>query len=370
MECATEDFAAVLRKVSFVVNGYVSFKVPRWEAFDPMSPALELPPAADMMTFLDSLFVVAVTSGLRQMFPDVAIPPTTLFDSPTIEKLTQAIIDRGPFPLRSVSPPADQQNPQSHPAAASAAFTQLTMFTRPAPVDCARVYSETDFADRFVRNRDGMECVLLPAATAQIGCDATGLARENEQPMHVVRLDSFLVDVEPVSVGAFVRFLNLARPGPTELSDWCLLPPTDKRHGFVPLQAAANGGWEAKMGVPLSWPMILVSWYGANAYGLWAHGRDWANYKSEGFLPTEAQWEYAARGSEFRDFPWGSGAEPGQLNVSWDEMPAPERVQELPLEPVNKLLGLSPFGLRGMAGNIWQWCRDTYDPDFYRSKQA
>ena len=51
-------------------------------------------------------------------------------------------------------------------------------------------------------------------------------------------------------------------------------------------------------------------------------------------------------------------------------MPAPERVQELPLEPVNKLLGLSPFGLRGMAGNIWQWCRDTYDPDFYRSKQA
>lgn len=59
-----------------------------------------------------------------------------------------------------------------------------------------------------------------------------------------------------------------------------------------------------------------MSWYGANAYGLWAHGRDWANYKSEGFLPTEAQWEYAARGSEFRDFPWGSGAEPGQLNVA------------------------------------------------------
>ena len=170
-----------------------------------------------------------------------------------------------------------------------------------------------------------MECVLLPAATAQIGCDATGLARENEQPMHEVRLDSFLVDVEPVSVGAFapsaagrltqplslkrphganlgkecfrnlrpsgchsallpfsrslaapsvaalalcafaasaiaeVRFLNLARPGPTELSDWCLLPPTDKRRGFVPLQAAANGGWEAKMGVPLSWPMILAA---------------------------------------------------------------------------------------------------------------
>ena len=117
--------------------------------------------------------------------------------------------------------------------------------------------------------------------------------------------------------------------------------------------------------------MVLVSWYGANAYSLWANGRDWRDYQGEGLLPTEAQWEYAARGARRRPFPWG------------DEPPSPERMRfgqhrrgytyqadALPMAAVNEPLGVSPFGLHHMAGNVWQWCRDWYDKDFYRTAPA
>jgi len=122
--------------------------------------------------------------------------------------------------------------------------------------------------------------------------------------------------------------------------------------------------------------MIMVSWYGANAYSLWANGHPWQDYHSAqaGFLPTEAQWEYAARGTNVQNFPWGdSPASPELLNVWWDDGASldPEApLGDLPLRPVNAQLGISPFQLRGMAGNVWQWCRDAYDPHFYASGKA
>jgi formylglycine-generating enzyme required for sulfatase activity len=84
------------------------------------------------------------------------------------------------------------------------------------------------------------------------------------------------------------------------------------------------------------------------------------------FLPSEAQWEYAARGAIGKLFPWG------------DEPATPERARValhtaraiyqsgLPLAGVTEKLGMSPFGLHHMAGNVWQWCADWYAADFYR----
>ncbi|CAK9112229.1 Serine/threonine-protein kinase pkn1 [Durusdinium trenchii] len=404
---------------------------PTGEDYDPRDPSLTLQPHEHVMSCLDSLSTVAVRMGMVEQFPNLRNNYSLLFDYPTMECLARALYEgddqlerlqksdvpgfkgdgktpvtrvRGwkrlmihPSRLRfdqsveSVTPvPPMKPAPWAEPVATLEPelkpelqpFTQLT-----------ELKAKSWIEERFVRQSDG---ILIPSADVHIGGGTAEAARCNEQPTHPVRLKSFLMDIEPVShwvparhatprAVVQVRFLNLASPPPTEaqLLDWCLLPLSDRRNLHVPVARYGNR-WEVKEGVPVNWPMILVSWYGANAYSLWAHGKDWHDYKTAtaGFLPSEAQWEYAARGETPRSFPWGDKADPELLNVLWqhvvcweatlhaDEALNSKPLRELPLKAVNLRMGHNPFGLRGMAGNVWQWCRDTYDPDFYCTPQA
>jgi sulfatase modifying factor 1 len=221
---------------------------------------------------------------------------------------------------------------------------------------------------QFRRRTDGMRCVLVPAAEVELGsCASDG--SEDEHPKHQVRMDSFLIDAEPVSVSAFARFLNsTGNPEPTVVREWCGVAEDDRRGGHFQLHRGASS-WEAAPGTERQ-PMVLVSWYGSAAYSLWANRRDWRAYRDGGLLPTEAQWEYAARGPTNRLFPWG------------DEPLTPDRAlvglhrartaygSILPLAEVQARLGISPFGLHHMAGNVWQWCADWYAANFYSRADA
>lgn len=153
---------------------------------------------------------------------------------------------------------------------------------------------------------------------------------------------------------------------PATLQDLFLLRPEDKRREHELLRRGGDGLWEPLPGTE-RYPMILVTWYGANAYSLWVNRKDWRDYRSEGRdasrLPSEAEWEYAARGAEPRDYPWGNEApEPWRMRYARHTPGTTYRPETLPLADVNETLGLSPFGLRHMAGNVWQWCRDWYAP--------
>jgi len=232
-----------------------------------------------------------------------------------------------------------------------------------------------DSVPSYRRRSDGMRCVKVPASLVEIGCDLAG-SLSDEGPKHLVQLDAFLIDSEPISTTAYCRFLNSVGDvtGPI-LTEWFILETEDDRNEHA-LVVRNGSDWKPVPGTE-EWPIILVSWFGANAYSLWANGRDWQNYRDEAgdkfgsFLPSEAQWEYAARGPHFQTYPWGEEPpSPERMQFGQHSRGIKYRVDTLPMAAVNVPLGLSPFGLHHMAGNVWQWCRDWYDADFYRRDES
>ncbi len=180
------------------------------------------------------------------------------------------------------------------------------------------------------------DMVYVPAGPFLMG-SADG--RPDEFPPHVVTLPAFYIDRYEVTVAEFAAFLN-ARG-----SLWCDVAPCADVWAENPqshLRSVGNGyrpapGFER---YPITW----VSWYAARAYCRWRGKR----------LPTEAEWEKAARGPDGRRYPWGNTYEAGRANVG--------HAYSGPL-PVGRFpTGASPYGALDMAGNVWEWVADWYAP--------
>ena len=199
----------------------------------------------------------------------------------------------------------------------------------------------------FRRKTDGMVCVQIPASEVIIGFDAME-ANHDERPSHPVSMSSFLMDIEPVSVTAFCRFLNSTEPTLQEVESLVGLPADDDRQTHLQWEYQ-NDRWVPKTAVQMQ-PVVLVSWFSANAYSLWANGLNWREYEfSDCFLPSEAQWEYASEGAfQEPDFIQAGSHERGQTYADGI----------LPIANVHQSLGVSKFGLRHMSGTIWHWCSD------------
>jgi acyl carrier protein len=227
---------------------------------------------------------------------------------------------------------------------------------------------------QFRRQSDGMRCIEIPSAEVEIGSDISDFS--DEKPSHRVVLDSFLIDAEPVATAAYCRFLNsIGLTAAETLGEWFVLAPEDDRIRHMQIERVGEL-WRPITGTERQ-PMVLVSWYGANAYSLWANGQDWRRYQDESpgdggsYLPSEAQWEFAARGAFAREFPWGNDPpSPDQARFGQHRLPNLNEASHLPMSDVNEQLGMSPFGLHHAAGNVWQWCQDWYDEAFYRRPDA
>jgi formylglycine-generating enzyme required for sulfatase activity len=180
--------------------------------------------------------------------------------------------------------------------------------------------------------------IEVPMATVPEGAFAmgsdSGQALEDERPKHEVWLDRFLIDLYEVTTEQYAAFLAAAkRPAP-----WL---------------------WESvDLRLHRDRPVIGVDWHDADAYCRWAGKR----------LPTEAEWEKAARGTDGRLYPWGN-QEPTALLANF-ALGARFSYSQV-LMPVNQYQpGRSPFGLYHMAGNVWEWTQDWYGAHYYQSNQS
>ncbi len=154
--------------------------------------------------------------------------------------------------------------------------------------------------------------ILIPGSTYTVGADVSS---DNFAPVQQVELREFWIDQYEVSNENYAQFI----------SESGREPPPDWADGEFPADEAAH-------------PVDGLSWNSAAAYCTWAHKR----------LPTEAEWEVAARGEEGRLFPWGN-------NQNVVLLPA-GGTYEVGAKPTNQ----SAFGVFDMAGNVWEWVGDTY----------
>ena len=185
---------------------------------------------------------------------------------------------------------------------------------------------------------DGMPLIYIPAGTFEMGSNSY---YPDESPVHSVSLDAFWMDATEVTNAMFTKFLNAV--GNQSLGG---VPWLDLANPQVMI-SDQSGSWQPVRSND-NFPVVGVSWFGANAYCQWA-GRS---------LPTEAQWEYAAKGNNGTRFPWGeSDLDCDHANyLSCGKKPID--VGFLPL-------GVSPFGIFDMAGNVAEWVNDRYEPDYY-----
>jgi sulfatase modifying factor 1 len=258
----------------------------------------------------------------------------------------------------------------SDPACSTVPFSQLSGRWQVTSSDqkqsLLESLGEENGIRQFRRRSDGMRCVLIPSAETKIGNDGPE-SQPDERPVHTVQLDSFVIDREPVSTTAYCRFLNSVGSTEARLLDWFVLDSTDDRIAQMPI-VLSEDEWRPVVGAETI-PMVLVSWYGANAYSLWANGSQWEEYDSlEGFLPSEAQWEYVAQGA-FNETT-SEASEDVLLVYGQHERGASYNASTMPMASVHSPIGLSSFGLHHMAGNVWQWCRDWYAEDFYQRPES
>jgi sulfatase modifying factor 1 len=280
-----------------------------------------------------------------------------------------------------------QQITEAQPVAADAAPSPRTTSSAFAPTIPNKTPAPTNAPE-------GM--VWIPGGEFSMGCEvpsegictsATIACLNDAQPIHRVYVDGFWMDTNDVTNAKFEKFVKatgyvtVAEIAPTK-EQFPTAPPENLAAGSVvftpttepvPLDnyfqwwSYVHGAdWRHPTGPDSdlkgreNYPVVQVAYADAEAYAKWAGGR----------LPTEAEWEFAARGGlSGKSYAWGDALQPGgkwMANIYQGRFPVKDTGEDgfAGLAPVAQF---SPngYGLYDMAGNVWQWCSDWYRPDYY-----
>ncbi len=206
--------------------------------------------------------------------------------------------------------------------------------------------SPTEPTPNLPLEKDGM--VLIPAGNFQMGSEEF-IAYNNEDPIHTVYLDAFYMDKYPVTNEEYKEFID-ANPQWHKPQKWY----ERSRPSEAILKQYHDGDylhdwkWEDYPPGKVDHPVTWVSWYAAMAYSQWKGKR----------LPTEAEWEKAARGGLVgKKYPWGNTLDMEFL----DKVLKLNKTTPVGSYPAND------YGLYDVIGNVFEWCLDRWDQDFYKN---
>ena len=191
------------------------------------------------------------------------------------------------------------------------------------------VDADTEAGTERVSPVDGMVQVFVPDGKFRMGGLDTK-ASEDEKPDHMVTISAFWMDKLEVTNAMYMLCVQAGACEPPAYFK------SEKHDTYFNTDEYAD------------YPVIYVTWGNADNYCTWAGKR----------LPTEAEWERAARGDDFRNFPWGD-ERPNSGQANFDNLVRDvTRVGSFPA-------GASPFGVLDMSGNVWEWVSDFYDQNYY-----
>ncbi len=264
-----------------------------------------------------------VDEYLDEMDEKSATPPKAAVAAKAAPAAYQPYRPGGPRPDIAARPApvrAGNTPPTGSPAAAS------------VPVSLHSPDDERQRFPNFVSPSSNQPFVLVPSGSFIMGSDRPGAAA-NEQPPGRVQLTRFYISRHPVTNAQYETF--------------------DPAHRTKRLAKAGDNH-----------PVVYVSSVEAIKFCQWLSARDRRRYR----LPTEAEWEYAARGSDGRTYPWGEAVGRSDLanfadantSFAWSDKNVNDGHAET--SPVGAFpRGASPFGVEDLAGNVWEWCGDYYE---------
>ena len=174
---------------------------------------------------------------------------------------------------------------------------------------------------KTITGRNGSTMILIPNGIFEMG-DHFSEGEQSEQPIHEVELDAFYMDIHEITVGQYRTFIEATGHQPPNWKKVLEVSPTE------------------------SHPIVHVSWFDAMSYAKWVKKR----------LPTEAEWEYAARGGlTGKRYAYVGNIHPSKANYNRNI----GQTTTIGTYPPNN------YKLYDIAGNVWEWCLDTFDPNFY-----
>lgn len=233
-----------------------------------------------------------------------------------------------------ITPTAQSAPPSDTPAPA-----EVTVAPTPVPTNSFPTTPPLEPGSTMASDKDGATLVYVPEGDFQMGSNEIRTSLNGEQspsyydnqPRHSVFLDAFWIDKFEVTNGQYGMCVSAGN---------CPLPTN--------LKSVTRSRYYGEREYD-RYPVVYVDWYMAEAYCKWAGRR----------LPTEAEWEKAARGEDGNMYPWGNETP----NDSFLNFNSPDRdTNEIGKYPN----GASPYGAMDMAGNVWEWVNDWYHSTYYQ----